>query len=90
MYSFIGLSALQEAYSERVLDMIAHANDQFHVSWLSLFMQISSWMMLSIGILYMLIGICCLKALRDKLKEDHKNKWETYRDAMRVYRELNP
>jgi hypothetical protein len=70
--------------------MIAHSKDQFHVSWFSLFMQISSWMMLSLGIIYMLIGLCCLKALRDKVKKEHKQKWETYREAMRVYRETNP
>jgi predicted membrane protein len=90
LYSFIGLSALEEAYSERVLDMIAHAKDQFHVSWFSLFIQISSWMMLALGIIYMLIGLCCLKTLRDKVKAENKEKWETYREAMRVYRQTNP
>lgn len=90
LYSFIGLSALEEAYSERVADMIAHSKEQFYISWFSLFMQVSSWMMLALGIIYMLFGLCCLKALRDKLKKAEQEKWETYREAMKVYREANP
>jgi hypothetical protein len=59
LYSFLGLSCLEEAYSERVKEMVAHSRDQFHVAWFSLFMQVSSWMMLGLGIPYMLLGVCC-------------------------------
>ena len=90
LYSFLGLSCLEEAYSERVKDMVVHSKEQFHVSWISLFMQMSSWMMLALGILYMLLGMCCLKLLRDKLKDQDKEKWATYRDAMKLYRRENP
>jgi hypothetical protein len=81
---------LEEAYSERVEDMIAHAKDQFHVSWISLFMQISAWALLAIGGVYMLLGLCCLHALRKRVYRNHKVKWETYREAMRIYRQENP
>ena len=90
LYSFLGLSCLEEAYSERVKDMVVHSKEQFHVSWISLFMQISSWMMLALGILYMLLGMCCLKLLRDKLKDEDKEKWATHREAMKLYRRENP
>lgn len=90
LYSFIGLSALEEAYSERVDDMIAHQKDQFHVSWLSLFMQVSSWVMLVLGCIYMLFGLCCLKVLRDKLYRNHKEKWQIYREALKSYNQMNP
>lgn len=80
---------MDEAYSERLADMIAHARDQFHVSWFSLFMNISAWMMLALGFVYMVLGACCLKALRDKLKRDQKAEWAAYKEAMRVYRYQN-
>ena len=90
LYSFIALSSLEEAYSERVKDMVAHARDQFHVAWFSLFMQVSSWMMLSLGVLYMLVGVCCMKQLRDKLVRQDRERWAAYREAMKVWRRENP
>jgi hypothetical protein len=89
LYSFLGLSCLEEAYSERVNDMVAHAKDQFHVSWFSLFMQISSWMMVGLGAIYMLLGVCCMKNLRDRMVKDYRERWEVYRDAMEVYKANN-
>ena len=90
LYSFMGLSCLEEAYSERVKDMVAHAKEEFHVSWVSLFMQVSSWMMLGLGILYMIMGLCCLKLLRDKLKLSHQQSWSEYREQMKIYRANHP
>jgi hypothetical protein len=90
LYSFIGLSALEEAYSERVEDMIAHSKDEFRVSWISLFMQMSAWSLLVIGGLYMVFGLCCLNAIRTRVYRNHKEKWDTYREAMRIYRQQNP
>jgi hypothetical protein len=86
LYSFMGLSCLEEAYSERIQDMVAHARDRFHVAWFSLFMQVSSWMMLGLGITYMLLGVCCLKRLRDKVVQTDRAQWAAYRDAVRDYK----
>lgn len=52
-------------------------------------MNISAWMMLALGFVYMVLGACCLKALRDKLKRDQKAEWAAYKEAMRVYRYQN-
>jgi hypothetical protein len=73
---------LQEAYGERVNDALEHV-DEFHVSWLGLFMQVAAWMMFVLGCMYMLFSFCCLKRLRDKLKEDYQNKWKEFRTAKR-------
>ena len=87
-YAFANVIA--EAYSERVKDMIEHSQEQFRVSWLGLFMEISSFMMVGLGIVYMLLGICCLKLLRDRLKRKDKEKWEDYKEALKVWRERHP
>jgi hypothetical protein len=50
-YSFMGLICVQEAYSERVKDIVAHRRDAFHVGWAPIFMQISSWLMVAVGCL---------------------------------------
>ena len=86
LYSFLGISCLEEAYSERVKDMVAHARDQFHVAWFSLFMQVSSWMMLALGLSYMVFGLCCLKRFRDMMAEDYRQHWADYKEALKVYK----
>lgn len=90
LYSFIASSCLEEAFSELVKDMAAHSREQFHIAWFSLFMQVSSWMMLCLGAVYMLLGLCCLKGVRDKMVKKDRERWETYYEAMELYRSENP
>jgi hypothetical protein len=75
---------LEEAYSERVHDTVGHQLDEFHVSWLGVFMQLAAWMIFGVGVLYMLFSLCCLKTLRDNLKENDLRKWREFREAKRV------
>eukprot|EP00980_Cylindrotheca_fusiformis_P001002 scaffold274_cov119-Cylindrotheca_fusiformis.AAC.4 len=84
IYTFLGVSALEEAYSERVQDTVEHASDSFHVAWIGVFMQVSAWMIFGVGVVYMVLGLCCLKRLRDKLRDDDRKKWKEYREAKRV------
>jgi len=51
-------------------------------------MQISSWLMLGNGILYMLMGICCLKRQKDRLREEEIEAWKNYRKEIKEWREL--
>lgn len=88
LYSFLGLICLQEAYSERVKDMMVHA-DEFHVAWASLFMQISSWLITACGLFYMLMGLCCLKKLRDRIRKKDKAVWKKYRKEYAEWKRLN-
>ena len=81
LYSFIGLIGVQEAYSERVEELVGHANDRFHVAWVPTFMQISSWIMVATGYIYMLMGLCCLKGLRDRLRENFRLRLKDYNEA---------
>lgn len=89
IYSFLGLICLQEAYSERVKEIVSTHADEFHVAWASLFMQISSWLIFACGIFYMFMGICCLKRLRDKLREKDKKAWKKYRKELKEWKRLN-
>jgi hypothetical protein len=83
LYSFLGLICVQEAYSERVKDMVDHRDDAyFHVGWAAIFMQITSWLMLGVGVVYILLGVCCLKRLRDRMEQDEKVTWANYRQGI--------
>ena len=86
LYSFLGLICVEESYSERVKDILNHGKDEFHVGWLAIFMQITSWFMLAIGVLYMLLGLCCLKRVRDRMKEREIEAWREYREALRRWK----
>ncbi|CAJ1941994.1 unnamed protein product [Cylindrotheca closterium] len=87
VYSFLGVSALEEAYSERVQDTVGHQKDEFHVAWLGVFMQVTAWLMFGVGLLYMVLGVCCMKRLRDKLQRDDRQKWKDFREAKKLLRQ---
>ena len=81
---------MQEAYSERITDMVNSGNTtsgMFHVSWISLFMQVSSWMMVGLGVVYMIFGVLWLQLVRDRVVRHHKLQWAHYREALERYRE---
>lgn len=89
IYSFLGLICVEESYSERVKDLVQHGKDEFHVGWVSIFMQISSWFMLGVGSLYMLMGIFCLKGMRDRMHEKEREDWKIYRQELKLWKETN-
>jgi hypothetical protein len=94
IYSFLGLICVEEAYSERVRDIVSrdivnHSSrtDEFHIGWLSIFMQISSWFMLGVGAFYMLLGVFCLRGLRDRMQRQENEDWKKYREDLKVWTE---
>ena len=89
IYSFLGLICLEEAYSERVKEIVKLHADEFHVAWASLFMQISSWLIFACGVNYMCMGCCCLKKYRDKIRKKDKELWKKYRKEMKKWKRLN-
>jgi hypothetical protein len=86
LYSFIGLICMEESDSQRIKDILGHDQDQFSVGWEAIFMQISSWFMIGIGLLYVLLGIFCMKRVRDRMKENENQAWSKYRQAVREWK----
>lgn len=87
LYSFLGLICVQEAYSERVKDIVSHGSEEFHVGWAAIFMEATSWLMLSCGIIYFLMGICCLKRMRDRYQQREIDEWKRYREEAKQWKE---
>lgn len=70
--------------------MELHANDQFHIAWFTLLIQISAWALCVVGVLYFVLGLFCLKRLRDKLVLHDQAKRKTYQEAKAAFRKENP
>lgn len=86
LYSFVGLICVVEAYSEQIRSIVNHASDSLHISWLSIMMEITSWIMLSCGFAYMLLGLCCLRLLRDRMKDQENEAWRQYKEDVKEWK----
>ena len=87
LYSFVGLICVVEAYSEQIRSIVSHASDSLHISWVSIMMEITSWIMLSCGFMYMLLGLCCLKRLRDRMKRQENEAWRSYKEGVKEWKQ---
>mmetsp|Transcript_25525 Transcript_25525/g.35785 ORF Transcript_25525/g.35785 Transcript_25525/m.35785 type:complete len:293 (+) Transcript_25525:83-961(+) len=92
IYSFIGLIGMEESYAVTVKTLTAEGNggthqyDAFRISWAPLFILVSSWLMVITGVLYMLLGICCMKKLRDSLKKKYDKQLKRFKDSKKKKR----
>lgn len=48
--------------------------------WAALFVQVSSWWIIGIGILYFLMGIFCLKGIRNRFRVQYQARLRAYKD----------
>lgn len=87
LYSFLGLICVEEAYSERVKGIVSHVDDSFHIAWASVFMEVSSWLMLATGALYTLLGVFCCKRVRDRMKQKEKDAWKRYKEELAAWKQ---
>jgi hypothetical protein len=87
LYSFIGLICVEEAYSERVKGIVSHVDDSFHIGWASVFMEVSSWLMLSTGAMYAFLGLFCCRRLRDRMKQKEIEAWRRYKEDMAAWKQ---
>mmetsp|Transcript_16557 Transcript_16557/g.23356 ORF Transcript_16557/g.23356 Transcript_16557/m.23356 type:complete len:309 (-) Transcript_16557:38-964(-) len=92
LYLFIGLVGMEESYMVLVEDLQQqekthfrqkHQYDEVHVSsWAALAISGASLVMVVLGCLYVLFGLCCMRKWRDTLRHD-------YLEALQAYHERN-
>ncbi|KAL7564185.1 hypothetical protein ACA910_019810 [Epithemia clementina (nom. ined.)] len=85
LYSFLGLVCTVEASSDRVQSLLSDVSSG-QITWAAIFMQVSAWVMCAVGLVYMLMGVCCLKGVRDRMREAEKEAWRRYREEIRAWR----
>uniref|UniRef100_A0A7S1ZNF7 Uncharacterized protein n=1 Tax=Trieres chinensis TaxID=1514140 RepID=A0A7S1ZNF7_TRICV len=74
IYSFMGLVGMEQ--STAVL-----AKEPFHQLFVSLFIRISSWALVVMGGIYFVMGVLCMKGLRDKVRDEYREKCEEERQT---------
>mmetsp|Transcript_14902 Transcript_14902/g.41279 ORF Transcript_14902/g.41279 Transcript_14902/m.41279 type:complete len:285 (-) Transcript_14902:432-1286(-) len=89
LYSFVGLSCVEEAYSEHMSDILSHSQYSSKTAWLEIFIDVSAWAIIALGAMYVLLGICCLKGVRDRMRAEHKEQWGEYRKERKLYKQRN-
>eukprot|EP00565_Helicotheca_tamesis_P009205 CAMPEP_0185732896 /NCGR_PEP_ID=MMETSP1171-20130828/17863_1 /TAXON_ID=374046 /ORGANISM="Helicotheca tamensis, Strain CCMP826" /LENGTH=318 /DNA_ID=CAMNT_0028402499 /DNA_START=138 /DNA_END=1094 /DNA_ORIENTATION=+ len=86
LYTFLAMLGMQQSSSSSsAAESENGANeDVVTSSWLmqelKLPIMISEWMLFGVGVLYMLLGICCMKRVKDRLRNAHREEWEEYND----------
>lgn len=80
IYSFLGLIGMEQGIAVRVdmlhLDHVASAAAQFA----SLFLQITSWIETCLGYFYIVMGLFCMKAMRDNVRAKEKERLEILKE----------
>ena len=94
LYTFFGLVCFEEAYSEKAHKMVEDAEKLyaektmpiFDVSWFALVNRIAAFSLISLGVLYFLMGVCCMQRLRNRFVSSDRQKCKAYREAMAKWR----
>ena len=69
--------------SNGALNTIAQKKRFVDVRWTMLFIEVSSWWMVSIGCLYFLFGLCFMQKVRDKCREKYQERKKKYKEGLK-------
>lgn len=84
LYSFIGLISMEQDLAIKVADIAAGTTSSvlgptYSKLFASLFMDITTWTMISVGILYFVLGLLCMQQWYEKLSKNHDQKVREYK-----------
>jgi len=85
LYSFLGLVSTVESYSDRVQSFLGKSGND-NITWAAIFMQVSAWLMLAVGLTYFAMGVLCLQPLVTRMKEDEREQWREYRIVLKEWK----
>lgn len=78
MYTFIGVIGMEQDVAIKVEDIASGASNilgpDYGTLFASLSIAITTWIMVGVGILYMILGMMCLQRWYEKLDEEYRNK----------------
>ena len=78
MYTFIGVIGMEQDVAIKVEDIASGTSNilgpDYGTLFASLSIAITTWIMVGVGILYMILGMMCLQRWYEKLDEEHRNK----------------
>ena len=84
-YTFVAAVAIGQIEATLAVKSIKHASegplgidwDEFNV----IFIELPPWIMGGVGLLYMALGLLCMRAVRDRCREDYQRRMEEYFEA---------
>ncbi len=87
MYSFVGVLALDQRVSMIHYGFLnpktsASFGDTWNELWTTIFIEATSWSMIGVGSLYFLMGVFCMKRLRNKYRAEYQKKLKEYKKSM--------
>ncbi len=78
MYTFIGVIGMEQDVAIKVEDIASGTSNilgpDYGTLFASLSIAITTWIMVGVGILYMILGMMCLQRWYEKLDEEYRNK----------------
>lgn len=88
LYTFFGLICFDLANSEESHQMVEDAESRYptvDVSWFAWVDEVTAWELISLGILYFLMGIFCLQKARHRWDQEEQQVWKNYREAVKTW-----
>lgn len=79
LYSFIGVIGIEQDLAIKVEDYASSSKSSilgpdYITMFATLFMSLTTWLMISMGILYMVLGLTCMQRVYGKMENEHREK----------------
>jgi len=74
LYTYFGLVGMEESATAIENETYYQLHEQLTGTVASMFIQISSWALIVLGALYILLGLCCMEGVSKRLREKYKEK----------------
>ena len=84
-YTFVAAVAIGQIEATLAVKSIKHASEgPLGIDWGEfnvIFIELPPWIMGGVGLLYMALGLLCMRAVRDRCREDYQRRMEEYFEA---------
>lgn len=82
-YIFLSVVCFEQALVVRALDMDQHYSNSSRL-FDSLSIVLAAWFMLITGVMYLLLGMCCLQKVMERVRAEEKESWIEYYEHLRL------
>eukprot|EP00804_Cyclotella_cryptica_P011775 CCRYP_011374-RA/>CCRYP_011374-RA protein AED:0.12 eAED:0.12 QI:478/1/1/1/0.5/0.33/3/328/239 len=82
-YIFLSVICFQQEIVVRALDMDEHLSTSSRF-FDSIPIVLAAWFMLGTGMMYVLLGLCCLQRVMERVRREEKESWDEYYEHLRL------
>ena len=76
-YIFLAIICLEQSLVVRAFDNERHVNS-YSRFFDGFFIVVSAYIMAATGLVYVLLGMCCIQRIMERVRRDEKEKWRVY------------